>query len=424
MVKRIAKRPELMAPAGDFVCLEAALKAGADAIYFGIRGGNMRAGARNFALRDLPKIVSKCKESGAKAYLALNTIYFESEISLLGRVCEHSAKAGVDAVIAWDFAAVSEAKKANLPVFLSTQASVANSEAMVCLAEKFGIKRFVLARECSISDLKKIRKVLDKRGMDVELEVFVHGAMCVSESGRCFLSQFSRGKSANRGECLQPCRKTYIIKERSESGAEFELGESTILSPKDLCALPFLEKLVEAGADSLKIEGRNRNAEYVFETTSSYKKVLDFYMDFAAKGKTERNPEEFENLKKSECERLKKVFNRGFSGGFFMGKPVGNWTSDISGGTEKKFILGHVVKYYPKMGVAEMAIDSGSLKEGDFIQIEGKNPSKDPRFFRSKISEIRVGGLRSKFAKKGDCATVSVPEKVRLGDRVFVFKKA
>lgn len=244
-----------MAPAGDFVCLSAALQSGADAVYFGIKGSNMRAGARNFDVPDLPRIADECRKRGAKAYLALNNIYFDSEAATLDLHIRAARDAGVDAVIAWDFAAIERALGAGLEVFLSTQAGVANSDGVCAYFRRFGIRRFVLARECALEDIASIKRLAaEKIGAEnaakIEIEVFAHGAMCVSISGRCFMSQYAYGKSANRGECLQPCRREYSVKEKRENGAEFAVGEGFVMSPKDLCTLPFVEKLFEAGADA------------------------------------------------------------------------------------------------------------------------------------------------------------------------------
>ena len=258
-----------MSPAGDFVCLDAALKNGADAVYFGIKGSNMRAGARNFDISELPAAAQKCREYGAKAYLTLNNIYFDSDFPSLDTNIKAAKDAGIDAVIAWDFAAIERALNLGLDVFLSTQASVANSDSVCAYFKRFGIRRFVLARECSLEAIASIKaEVADRLGKHdaIEIEVFAHGAMCVSISGRCFMSEYTSGKSANRGECQQPCRRKYRVSEVKEGGAEFELDGGYVMSPKDLCTLPFIEKVFEAGADSLKIEGRNRNAQYVAST--------------------------------------------------------------------------------------------------------------------------------------------------------------
>lgn len=414
---RRKKIPELMAPAGDFISLSAALNAGADAVYFGLRGSNMRAGAKNFALSDMPRIVRECRAAGAKCYLTLNTIYFDSEMRSVLRQLKAAKKAGVDAVIAWDFSVLELARELGIEVFLSTQASVANARAAASIFRNYGVRRFVLARECSLECVEKIRaglrKILGRDAAEIRLEMFAHGAMCVSVSGRCFMSQFYCGKSANRGECLQPCRRRYLISDADTGKPEFELGANCVLSPKDLMTLPFVEKLVDAGANSLKIEGRNRNASYVSATVSAYRRALDFYRDnfysptFAA---------DFAALKKSLCDELSKTFNRGFSDGFFMGKPVGDWTSDGNRAALKKRILGHVLNYYSKLGVAEISIDDAPLCRGAKIQLEGETTG----FLEFAADSIQMRGNPVDSAQKGDVVAVKVPQKVRRNDRLYI----
>ena len=245
MVAETHRRPEVLAPAGDAISLKAALNAGADAVYFGVTGFNMRAGARNFTVEDLVSVSNECHGSGAKAYLALNTLIYEHEKISMQKTIEAAVGAAVDAVICWDPSVIEAARKANLDVHLSTQASVANADGIIFYYRNCGIRRFVLARECSLDDVRQIRKNLRiQLGSDaevIELEAFVHGAMCVSVSGRCFLSESVTGKSGNRGECLQPCRREYRIID-VEGEYEYEVGRDYVLSPKDLCTLPFIEK--------------------------------------------------------------------------------------------------------------------------------------------------------------------------------------
>ena len=237
------KKPELLAPIQDFMSLQTAIDAGADAVYFGVRGLNMRAGAKNFEVKDLKKIVKIAHSKHVRVFLALNTIIYESELKKVERVLKVAKLAGVDAIICWDMAVVKMAHKLGHEIHLSTQASVSNSESAK-FYHKVGITRIILARECSLDDIKKIKKnplfiSPSGRGRQLEVEIFIHGAMCVSESGRCFLSEYLYGKSANRGECLQPCRRKYLIKQ-IDGDEEFELGEDYVLSPKDLCALPLM----------------------------------------------------------------------------------------------------------------------------------------------------------------------------------------
>ncbi len=403
--------PEIMSPAGDFINLTAALNAGADAVYFGVKGFNMRAGAKNFEIADLPKISKMCRERGVRTYLTLNTIYYQSELKKLDSILKKAAAAKIDAIIAWDFSVLSRAKKFGLEVFLSTQASVSNSDAICEYFDKFSIRRFVLARECSLSDIPMLRKEVRKKIKDdIRIEVFAHGAMCVSQSGRCFMSSFACGKSANRGECLQPCRREYEIRDANGNG--FIVGNGYVMSPKDLCVVPFIEKLFEAGVDSLKIEGRNRNAEYVSTTTRVYKTLRDFYFNNRKKSNFEA---EFSKLKEESMAELSKVFNRGFSDGFFMGKPIGDWTSAGNEATAKKVIVGHVVKFFPKISVAEISIDVTSLSVGDKIQVEGDSTG----YVEFEVSSIECDGVSVKCAEKGASVGVKTPSKLRKGDRIY-----
>ena len=408
--------PEIMAPAGDFICLDAALRAGADSVYFGLKGSNMRAGAENFSVGDLRKIVAKCREFGAAACLTLNTIYYENELKGICKILDAAKRAGVSAVIAWDFAVVSAARERGIPVYLSTQASVSNSDSIAAYWKNFGIGHFVLARECSIESIRKIRLGLKRKlGADaakIKFEAFAHGAMCVSLSGRCFMSEFLCGKSANRGECRQPCRREYLISDANGEGGEFVLGKGFVMSPKDLCTLGFLEKLLGAGVDSLKIEGRNRNAEYVSTVVGAYVKARNFWVENHRRANFSA---EFSTLKKTLLRDLEKVFNRGFSDGFYMGIPISEWTSGGNSATMRKVIVGHIKNFYAKPSVAEVAIDVEGIRTGERIQIEGNSTG----FVECFPEKIMNRGLAVEKCGKGDLITLEVPRKVRRGDRVY-----
>ena len=402
------------------MCLDAALKNGADAVYFGIKGSNMRAGARNFDLSELPAAAQKCREYGAKAYLTLNNIYFDSDFPSLDTNIKAAKDAGIDAVIAWDFAAIERALNSGLEVFLSTQASVANSDSVCAYFKRFGIRRFVLARECSLEAIASIKaEVAEKLGKDnaIEIEVFAHGAMCVSISGRCFMSEYTSGKSANRGECQQPCRRKYRVSEVKEGGAEFELDGGYVMSPKDLCTLPFIEKVFEAGADSLKIEGRNRNAQYVASTARAYRKARDFWLENRA---SPDFAERFSRLKSELVADLEKNFNRGFSDGFYMGKPVGDWTSEGNRATVKKLIVGRVRNYLPRIGVAEIIVDDHPVKLGDTLCVEGNSTGYE----EFELESAQINGLPVEKIEKGQTAAIKVPSKMRANDRLYLLSNA
>ena len=263
--KAKGQKMELLAPAGSFPSLIAAVNAGADAVYFGLQEGmNMRANAKNFSIKDLPKVVEICKPRNVKKYLTLNTIVYDNELGKVEKLIKN-AKKYVDAIICWDLSVIQLCKKHKIPFHISTQASISNVEAAK-FYKKLGAERIILARELNIKQIAKIAKI-------IPVEVFVHGAMCVSVSGRCFTSQFLFGKSANRGECLQPCRRAYVV--RDEDGNELKLENNTVMSAKDLCSLEFIEQLKKAEVKAFKIEGRNREPEYVSTVTHVYRKALD-----------------------------------------------------------------------------------------------------------------------------------------------------
>ena len=259
---------ELLSPAGDWASLTAAIETGCDAVYFGLKEFSMRANAKNFEISEMKKISSFCHENAVKCYLTLNTIIYDDEIPKLRDIVKEAKKAEIDAVMAWDMSVINICKENDQMFYVSTQASISNTESARYYKE-LGAGRVVLARELKLDQIKKI---ISESG--IEVETFIHGAMCVALSGRCFMSQFVYGRSANRGDCIQPCRRKYNIND-PETGAELEIGNNYVMSPKDLCALPFLDKLIEAGIKSFKIEGRNRSPEYVKEVTSAYRKAID-----------------------------------------------------------------------------------------------------------------------------------------------------
>ena len=429
------KKPELLSPIQDFTSLQSAIQGGADAVYFGIQGFNMRAGAKNFKVSDLKKITKICNKNNIKTYLALNTIIYEQELSKVENLLKKAKMTKVNAIICWDLAVLQIAKKLNLEIHLSTQASVSNSKA-VEFYKNLGVKRIILARECSLEDIKKINKTLRLAPLAqgrLHLEIFIHGAMCVSISGRCFLSQFNYNKSANRGECLQSCRRKYLIKEVFGS-SEFEIGEDYILSPKDLCALPFIEKLIKAGISSFKIEGRNRSPEYVFVVTKVYRKAIDYYFDniFNLKNKKKLKKEEikelknanikFENLKKELMQELKSVYNRGFSNGFYLGKPINQWTHSYgSQATEKKIHIGKVKHFYSKISVAEIEIQAKKvLKVKDEIFIQGPTTG----ILRQKIKSMEINHKQIKKAEQNNVVAIKINKLVRVNDEVYkIIKK-
>ena len=406
-----------MAPAGNWACLRAALKAGADAIYFGLRGLNMRGNYRNFTPGEMKRIAAECHQAGARAYLALNTIIYENELAKVERLLIAAKEAGIDAVICWDLAVVQAATVLGLPVFLSTQMSVSNSESLALFYRMFGIRRFVLARECSLPHIRAMRRRLQKQlgaeADNLEIEVFAHGAMCVSLSGRCFLSQDRFGKSGNRGECIQPCRREYKITD-VEDEISFRLGSNYILSPEDLCTMPFLEQLLSAGVASLKIEGRARTPEYVSTVTSAYRQAIDFYFEHRGQRGFKAR---FEALKTRLTSELDTAYHRGLSSGFFMGKPVDQWTTARgSRATQSKRLVGEVVNFYRKAGAAEIQVRNAGFTLGDELLIQGPTTG----LVRFTVESIQIEHAARPSAQRGERVALGVPEQVRPRDRVFV----
>ncbi len=399
------KKPELMAPAGNWTMLRAAIDAGADAVYFGVKKLNMRANAQNFSLEELPEVVKFCRKNSVKTYLTLNTIVFENELDDVKEILKSAKSAGIDMVICWDMSILQEARKLKMSTCLSTQASVSNSSA-IGFYKKLGVKRVVLARECS---LKQIKEIIKKT--DVEIEVFIHGAMCISISGRCFLSHDAFGSSANRGECQQPCRSEYEIYDPDRK-ARFLIGKDYVMSAKDLCSIEFIGKLIESGIRSFKIEGRKRSPEYVSTVVSVYRKAIDLYFQ---KKLTEKQ-------KKELLEKLKTVYNRGFSTGFFFGKPSSEDYSSCYGSqaTTRKEYVGRVVNFYKKSSVAQIKLESGPIGLGDKILFQGSGTG----IIEHDVKDILANGEKISIAPKGSDATVKLQKTVKRGDLVFVVKDA
>jgi len=400
----ITIKPELMAPAGDWAMLSTAVQAGANAVYFGVDKLNMRAKAANFTVDDLPEIVNFCKENDVKTYLTINTIVFEEEINQLEDIIISAKKRGVDNIICWDLSVAELCSKHDFPFCISTQGSVSNSLA-ASIYKKMGAKRIVLARECSLEEIKKIRAKTD-----LEIEVFVHGAMCIAVSGRCFMSHHMFGQSANRGECVQSCRREFEVYD-SASDKSLIVGEDYVMSPKDLCTIEFIDQLVEAGIDSFKIEGRKRSPEYVAKTVSVYRRAIDLYFD----GKLT------DEIKKEMLEELKEVYNRGFSSGFYFDVPSAEEYANIYGSqaTKRKEYLGKVINYFQKAKVAHVLIESGSVNENDDLLIIGETTG----VVEIKVSNFLRNDEAATIAEKGDEVTFVIDELVRPRDKVYLFKE-
>ena len=376
---------ELLAPAGNFTNLKVAIDGGADAIYFGIGKVNMRALGKNFELSDLKKIRQMCDtlsplKKKVKMYLTLNIIVYDKELNKIEKIIVKS-KPFVDAVICWDMAVIQLCKKHKVPFHISTQASTANS-ATANYFKNLGAERIVLARELDLDQIKAIHK-----NVKIEIEAFCHGAMCLSISGRCLMSQFHHKKSANRGECIQNCRRPYTVKD--DQGNEMKIENNHVLSAKDLCTLPFIEEMKKAGVTSFKIEGRNRDPRYVKMVTSIYRKALD------------------KKLSKKEIEdsitELEKVYNKGLSSGFYKGLPTSDDFSKVqhSAASEKKVFVGKLKNFLTKLNVA-IIILSGEIKQGDKVVIIGKTTG----VFETSVKKIQIKGNDVESAKKGDEAAL------------------
>ena len=398
MNNKTKSKYELVAPAGDFQTLVKAVNAGADAVYIGLQEFNMRDTAKNFKVSDLKKVKKTCKDKQVKVYLTLNTIIYDNEISNIKEILK-KVKSYIDAVICWDLYVVNLCRNFKIPFHISTQASVSNVESAK-FYKNLGAKRIVLARELNLSQIKKISKVID-------VECFVHGAMCVAISGRCFTSQFLFNKSANRGKCLHPCRRAYsVIAKDKQEGYELEIINDKILSAKDLCALPFIEKLKKVGIKAFKIEGRNRDPRYVDTVVRVYRKALD------------------KRLSKKEMQdslsELEKIYNKGFSSGFYLKLPTSDDFSKVkhSASKEKKHFIGKVTKYFPNVGVSAIKLVS-ELKVGDDIVIVGK----DTPLQSLKVERIEIYNKSIKIANKGDEVGIKT-NPVKKNDEVYrIIKK-
>ena len=398
------KKPEIMAPAGDWTMLRAAVNAGADAIYFGTDQLNMRAKAKNFQIENLPEIVTFCKSKNVKTYLTINTIVYENEIDQVYELIAKAKSAGIDMIICWDLSVIELCNKLNMPFAVSTQASVSNSVSAE-MYKKLGAKRIVLARECLLEDVKKI-----KSRVNIEVEAFIHGAMCIAVSGRCFMSHYMFDKSANRGECIQPCRREYEIIDKS-TDKSMVLGEDYVLSPEDLCSIEFIDQLIEAGIDSFKIEGRKRSPEYASKVVSVYRKAVDLYFKKSLTS----------DIKRELLDQLGEVYNRGFSTGFYFGAPGKDDYAGIYGSkaTTRKEFVGRVTNYYKIPQVAEITMETGNLESGNKILISGETTG----VVELKIDKIIFEDKAVTQVGKGNIFTVFCEEPVRPRDSVYLIKQ-
>lgn len=394
------KKPELLAPVGNWEMLVTAVKAGADAVYFGVDMLNMRAKAKNFTRNELIEITDYCRENDVDAHLTVNSIVYNDELEVLDDLIKQAKDSGVDLIICWDMSVIEKCLKYDIPFCISTQASISNSAA-VNMYKKLGAKRVVLARECTLDKIKEIKSFTD-----MEIETFVHGAMCVAVSGRCFMSHDAFGKSANRGECIQPCRREYEIHD-TEGDNTFIIGQDYVMSPKDLCTIQFVDQIIEAGIDSFKIEGRKRSPDYIAKVISTYRNAIDLHFDG---GLTDK-------IKEKMYTELQKVYNRGFSTGFYFGTPDGDAFTDRYGSsaTTKKMYAGKVLNYFSNKKVAHVKLESAGIINNETVLIIGNKTG----CIETTISNMLKSGVGITEAKKGDDITFVCNEDVRPRDKVY-----
>ncbi|WP_109098450.1 peptidase U32 family protein [Aquimarina sp. AU58] len=401
---------ELMAPAGNFESLQAAIDNGADSVYFGVDQLNMRARASiNFTIADLPEIARRCIEKNVRTYLTLNTIIYDHDLSIIKTLLDAAKAANLTAVIAMDQAVIAYARQIDMEVHISTQINITNIETVKFYS--LFADTMVMSRELSLRQVKKICDQIEKEqikgpsGRLVEIEIFGHGALCMAVSGKCYLSLHSHNSSANRGACKQNCRKKYSVVDQ-ETGFEMELDNEYIMSPKDLCTLDFLDQVIDTGAKVLKIEGRGRAPEYVAKVIKTYREAIDACAN-----------EDFTKTKVDHwMKELEKVYNRGFWSGYYLGQKLGEW-SDVSGSkaTQKKVYIGKGVHFFPKPSIAEFKIEAYDIKLGDTILITG--PTTGVEEFE--LKEMMVNDERLDIAQKGDSCTIPTNFRIRPSDKLY-----
>ena len=401
---------EIMAPAGNRESMMAAIKAGANSVYFGVEQLNMRArSSDNFTLEDLKRIAEIGKENNVKTYLTLNTILYDHDITLMKSIVSAAKENGVTAIIAADHAVMNYAKKIGMEIHISTQANVSNIDTVEFYANFADV--VVLARELSLMQVADISREIKRRniigpsGKLVELEIFAHGALCMAVSGKCYLSLHSHFASANRGACIQNCRRSYVVTDK-EDGMEFEIDNEFIMSAKDLCTIDFLDKILDAGVSVLKLEGRGRSVDYVHTVTKCYNEAVDAYLEGTY------TKEKIENWKT----QLATVFNRGFWDGYYLGRKMGEWCDENgSKSSKKKIYLAKGLKYFDQAKVGEFQCESHSLSVGDEIMITGPTTG----YIEMKIEELRVDGKPTDKVVKGNVFTIMSDEKIRPSDKLY-----
>ncbi|NCT19139.1 MAG: collagenase-like protease [Flavobacteriaceae bacterium CG_4_8_14_3_um_filter_34_10] len=405
---------ELMAPAGNFESLQAAIQNGADSVYFGVEQLNMRARASiNFTLEDVSEIVKRCNAAKMRTYLTLNTIIYDHDLSLVKTLLNKAKEVGVTAVIASDQAVIASAREMGMEVHISTQLNVTNIETVKFYS--LFADTMVLSRELSLRQVKNITSQIKKEqikgpsGKLVEIEIFGHGALCMAVSGKCYLSLHSTNSSANRGACKQNCRKKYTVIDQ-ETGFEIALENEYMMSPKDLCTLDILDQVINAGIQVLKIEGRGRAPEYVATVIKTYREAIDaYYLHTYSKEKVV-----------NWMERLNSVYNRGFWSGYYLGQKLGEWSNhNGSEATQKKIYIGKGTHYFPEAGIAEFKVEAFEINKGDKILITGPSTGVQELV----IEEMFVNDMPFEKAIKGDQITLKLPFRVRMSDKLYKMTK-
>ncbi|MCA0426732.1 MAG: U32 family peptidase [Bacteroidetes bacterium] len=403
-------RLEIMAPAGSQESLSAALHAGADSVYFGVEQLNMRArSTNNFLVSDLPSIARQCQAHNAKSYLTLNTILYDHDLQLMRRIVDTARESGISAVIASDQAVMNHCRKTGMPLHISTQCNITNIETVEFFSAFADV--MVMSRELTLQQVAQITREIQRReicgpsGQLVRIEIFGHGALCMAVSGKCYLSLHSHNASANRGACIQNCRRSYVVTDKEE-GYELEIDNEYIMSAKDLCTIDFLDKILDAGVSVLKIEGRGRSADYVHTTTTCYREAADAIAEGSF------TPEKLAAWKN----QLATVFNRGFWDGYYLGRKLGEWSNTYgSAATLRKIYLGKGIKYFDKIGVGEFLIESHDLKTGDEIMITGPSTG----YLETVVEEIRLNDKQVEKAMQGTQVSFRVPGKIRPSDKLY-----
>ena len=402
-----------MAPVGSYESLYAAIDAGADAVYFGVEGLNMRARSSvNFTLADLHRIAGICDEAGVRTYLTVNTILYDNDLSVCRDIIDAAREAGISAIIASDIAAILYARQVGVEVHISTQANVSNIEAVRFYAQWADV--VVLARELSLDQVGAISRAISQEGITgpsgrpVRIEMFCHGALCMAVSGKCYLSLHEMNSSANRGGCTQICRRGYTVRDR-ETGDELAIENKYIMSPKDLKTIHFLNKMIDAGVTVFKIEGRARGPEYVAEAVGCYCEALAAICDGTYS----------EAMIAGWDDRLRRIFNRGFWDGYYLGQRLGEWSSKYgSSATRVKRYAAKAVRYFSNIGVGEFLMENGELHRGDEIVITG--PTTGAIIIT--VDELRVDLRPVDTVKKGESFSLKVPKKVRPSDKMYVWE--